>query len=306
MYKLVPTVGEIMVSYYPEVKEQEDHIMNIIKVEEERFIETLNDGLERLNEIIEREKQQNRTVIPGEEVFKLYDTYGFPKELTEEYVFEYGFTIDEAGFEKEMEKQRTRAREARERTDSMQVQNELLTSIRDESEFVGYDTYTVEATILHLFDDDNLRESANEGDELNVILSKTPCYAESGGQVADVGFIFNEEAKAKVVDVQRTPNGQHMHTIKIETGTLTKGDVVTAMIDDVYRDEIIKNHTATHLLHQALRDVFGDHIHQAGSLVTPTRLRFDFSHFEAPTADQLDKVEKIVNEKIWNNLPVKI
>src|SRR5699024_1257557 len=155
-----------------------------------------------------------------------------------------------------------------------------------------YEEHTVEAKVLHLFDDNDLRESASEGDELNVILSKTPFYAESGGQVADIGFIFTEEAKAKVVDVQTTPNGQHMHTIEVETGTLTKGDVVTAMIDDVYRNEIIKNHTATHLLHQALRDVFGDHIHQAGSLVTPTRLRFDFSHFEAPTVEQLEKVEK--------------
>src|SRR5699024_704789 len=197
MYELVPTVGEIMESYYPEVKEQEEHIMNIIKVEEERFNETLNDGLERLHEIIEQEKAQNLSIITGEEVFKLYDTYGFPKELTEEYVNEYGFSIDEAGFEREMEKQRTRAREARERTDSMQVQNELLTSITDESEFVGYEEQTVETNILYLFDEHELLDEATEGQELNVILSKTPFYAESGGQVADIGVIFTKDAKAK-------------------------------------------------------------------------------------------------------------
>ena len=306
MYQLVPTVGEIMQSYYPEVKEQEDHIMNIIKVEEERFIETLNDGLERLNEIIEREKQQNRTVIPGEEVFKLYDTYGFPKELTEEYVFEYGFTIDEAGFEKEMEKQRTRAREAREQADSMQVQDELLTSIVDDSMFIGYVNQSAETEILYIIADSELVDEANEGKEVTVILSETPFYAESGGQVADIGYIFSNDAKAKVLDVQKAPNGQHLHKVSIESGTLQKNMRVTAMIDDLYRNEIIKNHTATHLLHQALRDVFGDHIHQAGSLVTPKRLRFDFSHFEAPTDEQLKEVERLVNEKIWDNLQVHI
>lgn len=306
MYELVPTVGEIMQSYYPEILERKDHIMNIIKVEEERFIETLNDGLERLNEIIEREKQLNRSVIPGEEVFRLYDTYGFPKELTEEYVQEFGFSIDEAGFEKEMEKQRKRAREARDKTDSMKVQDELLTNIKDESVFVGYDQFSVEAEIWYIIKDQQLKDEAHEGDEVTVILSKTPFYAESGGQVADSGYLFTEDFKAKVLDVQKAPNGQHLHKIKIEAGSLKLRDRITAMIDDVYRNEVIKNHTATHLLHQALRDVFGDHIHQAGSLVTPKRLRFDFSHFEAPSDDELKKVERIVNEKIWEKLNVHI
>jgi len=306
MYELVPTVAAIMESYYPEVKAQEAHIMNIVKVEEERFNETLNDGLERLNDIIAKEKAEERSIIPGEEVFKLYDTYGFPKELTEEYVQEYGFTIDEAGFEKEMEKQRSRAREARERTDSMQVQNELLTNIKDESSFVGYDKDSVETHILYLFDDKDLRDSVTEGEQVNLILSETPFYAESGGQVADRGYIYTNDAKAKVVDVQSTPNGQHMHKIEVISGSLQKDEQVTAMIDTVYREEIIKNHTATHLLHQALQDVFGNHIHQAGSLVTPSRLRFDFSHFEAPTKEELMKVERMVNEKIWDNLQVTI
>lgn len=306
MYKLVPTVGGIMESYYPEVKEQEEHIMNIIKVEEERFHETLNDGLVRLHEIIEKEKAQNLSVIPGEEVFKLYDTYGFPKELTEEYVEEYGFTIDEAGFEKEMEKQRTRAREAREQTDSMQVQNELLTSLTEESTFVGYDRYSLETEITQLFDDESIRDFASEGETLYVILTETPFYAESGGQVADQGIIESTSGKAKVVDVQKAPNGQHMHRIEIESGKLKKGDRVLAKINDRTRDDIVKNHTATHLLHRALRDVLGDHIHQAGSLVTANRLRFDFSHFEALTEEELEKIERQVNEKIWSNLQVEI
>src|SRR5699024_383967 len=141
--------------------------------------------------------------------------------------------------------------------------------ITDESEFVGYEEQTVETNILYLFDEHELLDEATEGQELNVILSKTPFYAESGGQVADIGVIFTKDAKAKVIDVQTAPNGQHMHKIQVQSGTLYKHDEVTAMIDNVYRNEIIKNHTATHLLHQALRDVFGDHIHQAGSLVTP-------------------------------------
>ncbi len=306
MYKLVPTVGEIMVSYYPEVKEQEEHIMNIIKVEEERFIETLNDGLERLHAIIKEEREKNLSVIPGEEVFKLYDTYGFPKELTEEYVEEFGFTIDEAGFEKEMEKQRERARQARERTDSMQVQSELLTSLTSESTFIGYDSYRVNSTVLHIIDGEELRDEVSAGEEVQVILDSTPFYAESGGQVADIGYLYTDSMRAKVVDVQTSPNGQPLHRVNVESGTLTSNQTVTAEIDEAYRKDIIKNHTATHLLHQALRDVFGDHIHQAGSLVSADRLRFDFSHFEAPKEEDLKKVERLVNEKIWANLPVTI
>src|SRR5699024_4295446 len=153
MYKLVPTVADIMYSYYPEVKEQQDHIMRIIQVEEERFMETLQDGIERLMQVIEKEKANQRTVIPGYDVFKLYDTYGFPKELTEEYVTDYGFTIDETGFEEEMEKQRQRARKARENVGSMQVQDELLTNITDRSTFVGYDECITTTPILYIIGD---------------------------------------------------------------------------------------------------------------------------------------------------------
>ena len=306
MYKLVPTVGEIMHSYYPEVLDQKDYIMNIIKVEEERFIETLNDGLERLHEVIEFEKAKNSSVIPGEEVFKLYDTYGFPKELTEEYVEDYGFTIDEAGFEAEMEKQRQRAREAREETDSMQVQNDLLTNIKEESTFVGYDEQKVETEIVTIIRDDELVTEAKEGEEVLLILKETPFYAESGGQVADPGWIYTNDAKLKVKDVQKAPNGQHIHYVYVETGTVEKGETVTAMIDELFRLYIVKNHTATHLLHQALRDVLGEHIHQAGSLVTPDRLRFDFTHFEATKQEDLERIEQLVNEKIWEQIPVVI
>ena len=306
MYELVPTVGKIMYPFYPEVLDQKEYIMNIIKVEEERFIETLNDGLERLNEIIEQEKSKGNSVIPGEEVFKLYDTYGFPKELTEEYVEDYGFTIDEDGFEIEMEKQRQRAREAREETDSMQVQDDLLTNLTVESEFVGYDEQKVKTEIVTIIRNDEIVSEANEGEEVSIILKETPFYAESGGQVADPGWIYTDDAKLKVKDVQKGPNGQHIHYVSVETGSVQTGETVTAMIDELFRLHVIKNHTATHLLHQALRDVLGDHIHQAGSLVTPDRLRFDFTHFEATKDEEITEIEQIVNEKIWEQIPVVI
>lgn len=306
MYKLVPTVGEIMQSYYPEIKEQEDYIMNIIQVEEERFMETLKDGIDRLQEIIAEEKKANKKVISGKDVFKLYDTYGFPKELTEEYVAEFGFTIDEAGFEEEMEKQRTRAREARERTDSMHVQNTLLAELKDESEFIGYDTSSVETKILYLIDEEGFISTAEAGMEVNVLLEKTPFYAESGGQIADTGYLMTDGATAKVLDVQKAPNGQHIHKIVVEKGSISQHETVNATIDESLRSDIVKNHTATHLLHQALRDVLGEHIHQAGSLVTPHRLRFDFSHFEAINQEKLEEIERLVNEKIWENINVSI
>ena len=305
MYKLVPTVGDIMQSYYPEVKAQEEHIMKIIKVEEERFNETLNDGLERLTEIIANLTEKGQSIVSGEDVFKLYDTYGFPKELTEEYVEEHGLTIDHSGFEEEMEKQRNRARAAREEVGSMQVQDAILTEINDETLFVGYDSSTVETNILYLITD-QIEEQLSEGATGTIILQETPFYAESGGQIADIGWIYTDKAKAKVTDVQKAPNGQHLHQVEVITGTLSVHESVTATIDHEFRKQLVKNHTATHLLHQALQDVLGEHIHQAGSLVTPNRLRFDFTHFQATSKEELDKIEQIVNEKVWQSIPVII
>ena len=306
MYKLVPTVGEIMKDYYPEVLQQKEHIKNIVQVEEERFNETLNDGLDRLTEILAEENAKNSSVVPGEEVFKLYDTYGFPKELTEEYVQEHGFEIDEAGFEKEMEKQRTRAREAREQTSSMQVQDELLSKVDEESTFIGYENLSTQTEVVSVISEKGIVDEASVGEEVSILLRDTPFYAESGGQVADSGWIISESMRAKVIDVQKTPTGQHIHQIEIMQGTLKKNDEVTAMVDEETRKQIIKNHSATHLLHQALRDVLGDHIHQAGSLVTAERLRFDFTHFQATEKTELEKIEQIVNEKVWQHIPVLI
>jgi len=306
MYKLVPTVGSIMEDYYPEVSNQKNHIMQVIQVEEERFIETLHDGLDRLTTIMNEATKQGKKVISGEDVFKLYDTYGFPKELTDEYVQEYGFDIDDVGFKTEMNKQRERARAARVDNESMHAQSELLTTLKTNSTFVGYQSEKVTTNIAAIIAENELLEKAQTNTFVSIILEETPFYAESGGQIADTGYIYTENASAKVTNVQKAPNGQHIHYVEVEKGQFLNGEKVYASIHSVDRDKITKNHTATHLLHQALRDTFGNHLQQAGSLVTPERLRFDFSHFAAVTSDELKQIEQAVNEKIWENLYVTI
>ncbi|MFZ0474260.1 MAG: alanine--tRNA ligase [Halobacillus sp.] len=306
MYKLVPEVAEIMVDFYPEVKEKQSFIQNVIKTEEERFHETLNDGLAILSTIMKQESEKGSNVFPGTEVFRLYDTYGFPKELTEEYVADAGFTIDEDGFMLEMEKQRERARNARQKTGSMQIQEGVLGDVRVASEFTGYDQLRTEAEIVEMIKGKEFSEQAEEDDTVYLFLDKTPFYAESGGQIADKGRIENDNVLLEVTNVQKAPNGQHMHEAVIQKGTLHKGERVHAEIDEKSRSFIVKNHTATHLLHQALKDVLGDHVNQAGSLVAPDRLRFDFSHFGSVSNEEIEKIEAIVNEKVWQSIPVRV
>ncbi len=306
MYQLVPVVGSIMEDFYPEVMKQQDYIENIIKIEENRFHETLQDGLEMLNTIIEKERKQGKTVFPGEEVFKLYDTYGFPKELTDEYVAEQGFTIDEAGFQREMEKQRERARNARGKADSMHVQDEVLGNLDAASMFVGYNQLETETAITAIIHNQALTDSAQAGQEVLLVLEQTPFYAESGGQIADHGWIYTENAQAFVEDVKKAPKGQHIHRVTVKKGTISTGEKVKAQVETVFRSGVVKNHTATHLLHQALKDVLGAHVNQAGSLVGPDRLRFDFTHFNAVKQEELDAIEQIVNEKIWASISLEI
>ncbi|MUV39544.1 Alanine--tRNA ligase [Lentibacillus sp. JNUCC-1] len=306
MYKLVPVVGDIMRDFYPEVVEQNDYIARIVQTEEERFHATLQDGLDILEKIIAKEKAKGSNVFPGEDVFRLSDTYGFPKELTEEYVQEEGFTIDHAGFEKEMEKQRERARQARGKVASMQIQNEALSETDIESTFSGYDHLVTETLITGLFDGETFFEAAEAGEEVYVFLKNTPFYAESGGQVADHGWIHSNEATGRVIDVKKAPKGQHIHKVYVEEGRLLTGEPVKATVEYEFRNDVIKNHTATHLLHKALKEVLGEHVNQAGSLVTPERLRFDFSHFNAVTEDEMIQIEKRVNEQVWNAIPVQI
>lgn len=306
MFELVPVVGEIMQDFYPEVLEKKDFIAKVVKNEEERFHETLHDGLQILSEVIKKEKAKGSKLISGKDVFRLYDTYGFPVELTEEYAEEEGMNVDHKGFEKEMEEQRERARAARQDVDSMQVQGGVLGDIKDESTFVGYTNMEVESTVLAIVQNGEKIPSASEGEEVQVILNETPFYAESGGQTADQGIMVSEDVKAVVLDVQKAPNGQNLHRVRIENGTLQEGSTVISIVDANNRGHITKNHTATHLLHQALKDVLGTHVNQAGSLVQKDRLRFDFSHFGQVKADELEKIEQIVNEKIWESIPVVI
>jgi alanyl-tRNA synthetase len=306
MYELVPVVGEIMHDFYPEVKDKTEFIQKVIKNEEERFHETLHEGLSILGNVIKKEKEKGSDTIPGSDVFRLYDTYGFPVELTEEYAEEEGMKVDHAGFETEMELQRERARSARQEVGSMQVQGGVLGDIVVESQFVGYDQLETSSTVVAIVKHGELVDEAFSGDEVQLILDVTPFYAESGGQIADRGIIQAEGVTVSVKDVQKAPNGQNLHKAVVESGILKTDAKVTASVHQDNRVQIIKNHTATHLLHQALKDVLGTHVNQAGSLVEPDRLRFDFSHFGQVKPEELEEIEKIVNEKIWKNIEVDI
>ncbi|RGI31799.1 alanine--tRNA ligase [Melissococcus sp. OM08-11BH] len=301
---LVPVVGQIMESYYPEIVEKQDFIQKVIKTEEERFHETINDGLSIISDLIKDMKAANQTVLSGKDIFKLYDTYGFPVELTEEMAQDEGLSVDHEGFEVEMTAQRDRARAARSKEESMSVQSSLLTDIKVVSEFVGYTEDTVDAKLMVIIQDDEIKEATTEGNA-QLIFGQTPFYAEMGGQVADKGSIYNAagDLVANVVNVKKAPNGQSLHQVEV-FGELKTDDTYQLVIDKELRQRITKNHTATHLLHRALKDVLGEHANQAGSLVAPGYLRFDFTHFEQVTPDELKQMEEIVNEKIWAHLPV--
>lgn len=305
LYKLVPVVGEIMKSYYPEVSEQADFIAKVIRLEEERFQETLADGLSLLNNLIEDAKASGQQVIAGRDAFKLFDTYGFPYELTFEYASDAGLAVDQAAFEQEMAAQRERARSARTKAQSMGSQDETLMALKDNSEFV-YGTFEIDdAELLEIVVNDQVVDTTN-ADHAQLIFDKTPFYAEMGGQVADVGQILDEsgEVVANVTDVQHAPNGQNLHYVDVIL-PLKKGARYQLKIDAEFRRKVQRNHTATHLLDQALRNTLGDHTHQAGSLVEPTYLRFDFTSLEPTTPAQLVAVEKMINEKIWAQIPVE-
>ncbi|MFC0724983.1 alanine--tRNA ligase [Enterococcus faecalis] len=304
LYKLVPVVGEIMVSYYPEVLQQKDFIEKVVRTEEERFHETINEGLSMLNEVIKEVKDAKGDTLDGKIIFKLYDTFGFPVELTEEVAEDEGLKVDHAGFETEMEAQRERARSARSKETSMGVQSALLTDIKVESKFVGYTELTHDSELFVIIQDDALVNEASAG-TAELIFAETPFYAEMGGQIADRGYVKNTagEVVANVVDVKKAPNGQFLHKVEV-LAPLAEGQIYQLQVDERMRTRILKNHTATHLLHRALKDVLGEHANQAGSLVAPGHLRFDFTHFGQVTSEELARMEAIVNEKIWEAIPV--
>lgn len=305
MYKLVDIVAEIMEPYYPNVKEKADFIKRVIKSEEERFHETLEEGLSILNQLIEKAKKDNHE-IKGEDAFKLYDTYGFPVELTEELATQEGLSVDMTTFENEMQQQRDRARQARQSSQSMQIQSEVLKNITDDSTFVGYETTDYQSIITHLIYNGEEVEPVEAGETVYFTLKATPFYAVSGGQVADEGTIGNDKFEIAVSEVTKAPNGQNLHKGIVQYGQATVGAEVDASVNKEDRRAIQKNHSATHLLHAALKEVLGDHVNQAGSLVEADRLRFDFSHFGPMTQEELDQVERRVNEEIWRGIDVRI
>lgn len=304
LYKLVPIVGEVMVSYYPEVLQQKDFIQKVVRNEEERFHETINEGLTMLNDVLADLKAKNETTLDGKVIFKLYDTFGFPVELTEEVAEDEGLKVDHEGFEVEMQAQKERARAARSTETSMGVQTALLGDIKVQSEFVGYDHLEVESQLLTILQDDAVVD-ATSGGTAQLIFAQTPFYAEMGGQVADHGIVADKDGNvvAKVVDVQKAPNGQPLHKVEL-LQAVKEGESYFLQVNAAMRNKILKNHTATHLLHKALKEVLGEHANQAGSLVAPKHLRFDFSHFGQVTAAELKEMEKIVNRKIWEAIPV--
>ena len=303
LYKLVPTVGKIMESYYPEVLEKKDFIEKIVKREEETFARTIDAGSSMLDELLANLKKSGKDTLEGKDIFKLYDTYGFPVELTEELAEDEGFKIDHEGFKAAMKEQQERARASVVKGGSMGMQNETLANITEPSEFL-YEAETAESRLSVIVADDARHDSVNSGQAL-LVFEQTPFYAEMGGQVADHGTISDATGTvvARVVDVQRAPNGQALHTVEVE-GELVVGANYKLEIDHTRRHRVMKNHTATHLLHAALHNIVGDHAVQAGSLNEQEFLRFDFTHFEAVTPEELRAIEEQVNEEIWKATPV--
>ncbi|RMX25158.1 alanine--tRNA ligase [Limosilactobacillus reuteri] len=306
--KMVPTVGKIMEDYYPDVLKNADYIASVIKSEEDRFSATLNGGLNLLNNVIAEAKENKTNEIDGRTAFKLYDTYGFPIELTKEYAEDEGLTVDEKGFQAAMTEQQNRARNARDMDNGMGVQTDLWTSFKEDSKYVGYTDLVVDnAKVIGLAHDGQQADEAQPGDKnIELIFDVTPFYAEMGGQVADTGDIIDNYGKkvGRVVDVQHAPNQQNLHRVEL-TAPIKKGARYKLVVDRIRHLKIEKNHTATHLLDQALRNVLGGHTQQAGSLVEEHYLRFDFNHFGQVTAEDLKKVENMVNEQIWKEIPVK-
>lgn len=305
LYKLVGVVGEIMKSHYPEVVDQQAFVEKVIKNEEDRFQETLSSGLNLLDSLISDAKSAKATKLSGKDAFKLFDTYGFPYELTFEAAQDAGLVVDKEEFDAEMKAQKERARKARGNLQSMGSQDITLMNIKDESVFEYHQLQEDHARLLDIVVDDKLVDQVN-GEQATLIFDKTPFYAERGGQVADHGEIFNQagELVAHVIDVQHAPNDQNLHFVELVL-PMQKGEEYVLKVDEQRRRGLKHNHTATHLLHAALRQVLGTHTHQAGSLVEPDYLRFDFTSLEPMTKREIATVERLVNEKIWAEIPVK-
>ena len=311
--KFLSEVADIVIENsgdaYPELKEKKDYIKKFIDTEEKRFLETLDTGLALLTQKIDEIKaSKGKNVLEGADSFKLYDTYGFPLDLMQEILFDEGITVDEEAFRAEMEKQRKRGRDARETDTYMGAEETVFHQLPAEmaTEFVGYDNNEFEGKVLALVSGDAVVNTVGEGEDVAVIVDKTPFYAEMGGQIGDTGVIESDGCKIEISDCTKFGGNKFIHTGKVISGEINVGDTVTLKIDTYRRKAIARNHTATHILQAALREVLGSHIEQAGSYVSDTRLRFDFTHFEAIDKESLIKVERIVNEKLFDALDVVV
>ncbi|MDO7975936.1 alanine--tRNA ligase [Oceanotoga teriensis] len=292
-----------MGSFYPEIKDKKDFIDKIIDAEETRFLETLDKGIEKLNNII---KDIKTDIISGDIVFELYDTYGFPVDITREIAEDNSLSIDEDGFNMFMNEQKERARSAA-GSKEYDSKNEAYKIVGEEllrTNFEGYDKLSSSSKVLYLIDGNSFIDSAFEGNEVDLICSNTPFYAEKGGQISDRGIIRNDSFEAEVLSVKVVYNEVIAHRIRVVKGNVDKNDDVELLVDENFRNDVKRNHSATHLLHSALRQVIGDHIKQAGSYVGPDRLRFDFTHYEGLTDVQISEIERIVNDQILKAMPV--
>ena len=304
LYEVVDTVIHENECAYPDLREKQAYITKVIRTEEENFARTIDGGMKIYDEMLAAHKAAGETVFSGADAFKLYDTYGFPVDLTVEMAQEEGMTVDRDGFDKMMEEQRVRARKAREALGDLGWAGIEFGKEMPATEFVGYDHNEAEGKILAIVAEGELRDEVAAGAEATVVLDQTPFYAEMGGQVADHGTIRTAAGLLEVKDVQKNKGGKFLHSGVVTEGVLKVGDTVTASIDTERRKAIRRAHSATHLLDAALKKVLGDHVHQAGSLVEPDRLRFDFTHFEAITPEQLTEIDHMVNDAILEGYPV--
>jgi len=345
LYRLIPVVNDIMSEGYPEVREQEEHIQEVVKSEEENFQETLSQGLSILEDMISEMKAQDQNVLSGSKAFKLYDTFGFPLELTEEILAEEGMTVDEKEFQQAMKKQKERARQARQENGfGRDASQKLYTRLRNENgnvEFTGYHNLEIETEIRNLISLPSSEEAGvskkgdaaggeeehcsakssagkessesaaveekselTRGEQGEVLLSRTPFYAEGGGQVGDTGEITTDTGRAEVIDTY-SRSELTLSRVKVSEGSIKKGQLARAEVDRKKRKAVARNHTSTHLLHRALNEVLGEHIKQSGSLVAPDKLRFDFAHHSAPGAEEIKKIERIVNSRIRKDYSVQ-
>jgi len=301
LYKLVPVVASVMQAQYPEIAQRSENLARYIQTEEERFHQTLEQGMRLLEERIASLRKAKQAILPGEQAFQLYDTFGFPLDLTELILQERGMQVDRGGFEQHMARQREQARKARGIVSIFGTGPVAkIKEFAKPTKFLGYDTLETEGKVLAIVHGEELVDRAQEGDELQVVLDRTSLYGESGGQVGDAGRLVGPELEVRVADTLSV-EGYFLHVGRVTRGTFAVGSAVRTVVDRQRRLAIARNHTVTHILHFALREVLGKHVEQSGSLVAPDRMRFDYSHPAAPTKEELERIEDRANELILCN-----